>query len=138
MYLLRLTGFGRAVGGSGMNPQTQTLISERVELITRRATLSFACRARTTSVLQKSDLLTDATLVGIAKTKGLDHLLAIASRARINEPVTDVAFGDRLCPADQRRARRQEIRGAGRQAQRHSARIGAFPRHGAAALRAGY
>jgi uncharacterized protein (DUF2336 family) len=41
-------------------------------------------------VLEKSNLLTDAALVGIAKNKGLGHLLAIASRARINEPVTDV------------------------------------------------
>ena len=41
-------------------------------------------------VLEKSNLLTDTALVGIAKTKGLGHLLAIAGRAHINEPVTDV------------------------------------------------
>jgi len=41
-------------------------------------------------VLEKSSLLSDAALVGIAKSKGLGHLLAIAGRARINEPVTDV------------------------------------------------
>jgi len=41
-------------------------------------------------VLEKSNLLSDAALVGVAKSKGLGHLLAIAGRARINEPVTDV------------------------------------------------
>jgi uncharacterized protein (DUF2336 family) len=41
-------------------------------------------------VLEKSNQLTDESLVGIAKTKSQDHLLAIAGRTRISEPVTDV------------------------------------------------
>lgn len=41
-------------------------------------------------VLEKSNLLTDGTLVGVAKSKGVGHLLAIAGRTRINDVVTDV------------------------------------------------
>ena len=41
-------------------------------------------------VLQKSPALTDNHLIGIAKTKGQGHLLAIAARERINNVVTDV------------------------------------------------
>jgi uncharacterized protein (DUF2336 family) len=40
--------------------------------------------------LEKSDTLTDRTLVEIAGTKSQKHLAAIAGRIRINEPVTDV------------------------------------------------
>ena len=41
-------------------------------------------------VLEKSSLLTDESLVEIAKAKSVDHLLAIAARERISESVTDV------------------------------------------------
>jgi uncharacterized protein (DUF2336 family) len=41
-------------------------------------------------VLEKSNVLSDGILVGIAKSKGQGHLLAIAGRTRINDPVTDV------------------------------------------------
>jgi uncharacterized protein (DUF2336 family) len=41
-------------------------------------------------VLQKSNVLSDGILVGIAKTKSQGHLLAIAGRTRINNVVTDV------------------------------------------------
>ena len=41
-------------------------------------------------VLEKSNVLTDANLVAVAKTKSQDHLAAIAARTRINEVVTDV------------------------------------------------
>ena len=41
-------------------------------------------------VLEKSNLLSDETLVGVAKTKSQGHLLAIAARTRINDAVTDV------------------------------------------------
>jgi uncharacterized protein (DUF2336 family) len=41
-------------------------------------------------VLEKSSLLSDERLVDLARAKGQDHLMAIAARARINEPVTDV------------------------------------------------
>ena len=40
-------------------------------------------------VLQKSKVLTDENLVEIAKTKGQEHLLAIAARAHVSETVTD-------------------------------------------------
>ena len=43
-----------------------------------------------TPVLEKSPALTDNHLVGIARTKGQGHLLAIAARQRINDVVTDV------------------------------------------------
>ncbi len=48
--------------------------------------------------LEKSDLLTDDTLVGVAMTKGLGHLVAIAGRGQINDVVTDVLV-DRGDPA---------------------------------------
>lgn len=41
-------------------------------------------------VLEKSNVLNDGVLVGIAKTKSQGHLLAIAGRTRINDAVTDV------------------------------------------------
>jgi uncharacterized protein (DUF2336 family) len=41
-------------------------------------------------VLEKSSLLSDECLLEIARAKSQDHLMAIARRARINEPVTDV------------------------------------------------
>jgi len=41
-------------------------------------------------ILEKSMALTDDDLVEIAETKSQAHLSAIASRVRINEPVTDV------------------------------------------------
>jgi uncharacterized protein (DUF2336 family) len=41
-------------------------------------------------ILEKSNVLKDADLVGIAKTKGQNHLMAIANRERINAIVTDV------------------------------------------------
>jgi uncharacterized protein (DUF2336 family) len=41
-------------------------------------------------VLEKSNVLNDGELVGIAKTKGQGHLLAIAGRTQINDAVTDV------------------------------------------------
>lgn len=41
-------------------------------------------------VLERSNVLTDDDLVEIARTKSQAHLSAIAGRARINEPVTDV------------------------------------------------
>ena len=41
-------------------------------------------------VLEKSNVLDDGALVGIAKTMGQGHLLAIAARVRINGVVTDV------------------------------------------------
>lgn len=41
-------------------------------------------------VLERSNVLTDDVLVEIAKTKSQAHLSAIAGRARINEPITDV------------------------------------------------
>jgi uncharacterized protein (DUF2336 family) len=41
-------------------------------------------------VLEKSNVLHDGVLVGIAKTKSQGHLLAIAGRTRINDVVTDV------------------------------------------------
>ena len=41
-------------------------------------------------VLEKSTVLKDSDLVGIAKTKSQHHLLAIAGRAQINGAVTDV------------------------------------------------
>ena len=41
-------------------------------------------------VLEKSTAFTDRDLVGIAKTKGQGHLLAIAARQRVNDVVTDV------------------------------------------------
>ena len=40
-------------------------------------------------VLEHSNVLTDENLVEIAKTKGLEHLLAIAGRAQVSETVTD-------------------------------------------------
>lgn len=40
--------------------------------------------------LEKSDALTDQTLVEIATKKSQKHLFAIAGRQKINEPVTDV------------------------------------------------
>jgi uncharacterized protein (DUF2336 family) len=41
-------------------------------------------------VLEKSKLLKDTDLVGIAKSKGQGHLLAIAGRSEIADAVTDV------------------------------------------------
>ena len=41
-------------------------------------------------VLERSNVLTDDDLTGIAKNKSQRHLLAIAGRARINDVVTDV------------------------------------------------
>lgn len=41
-------------------------------------------------VLEKSTVLTDDELAGIAKKKSQRHLLAIAGRAQINDTVTDV------------------------------------------------
>lgn len=41
-------------------------------------------------VLEKSPALTDADLVGIAKSKSQGHLLAIAGRERISDAVTDI------------------------------------------------
>jgi uncharacterized protein (DUF2336 family) len=41
-------------------------------------------------VLEKSNVLTDDHLIAIARAKSQGHLLAIAGRAWINEPVTDV------------------------------------------------
>lgn len=41
-------------------------------------------------VLEKSTVLTDTDLAGIAKKKSQRHLLAIAGRAQINDSVTDV------------------------------------------------
>ena len=41
-------------------------------------------------VLEQSSVLTESDLVQIAKTKSQDHLYAIASRAQISAPVTDV------------------------------------------------
>jgi uncharacterized protein (DUF2336 family) len=41
-------------------------------------------------ILEKSDALTNETLVEIAKTKGQQHLAAIAGRAQLGEPVTDI------------------------------------------------
>jgi uncharacterized protein (DUF2336 family) len=41
-------------------------------------------------VLEQSNVLTESDLVQIAKTKSQDHLYAIASRAQISAPVTDV------------------------------------------------
>jgi uncharacterized protein (DUF2336 family) len=48
-------------------------------------------------VLRQSSRLNDADLIGIARTKSQAHLLAIASRTGIAEPVTDVLVkrGDR-------------------------------------------
>ena len=40
-------------------------------------------------VLERSKVLTDENLVEIARTKGQDHLLAIAARAQVSETVTD-------------------------------------------------
>ena len=40
-------------------------------------------------VLEHSNVLTDENLVEIARTKGLEHLLAIAGRAQVSETVTD-------------------------------------------------
>ena len=40
-------------------------------------------------VLERSKVLTDENLVEIAKTKGQDHLLAIAARDQVSETVTD-------------------------------------------------
>jgi len=41
-------------------------------------------------VLERSNVLSDGVLVGIAKTKNQGHLLAIAGRTRIADVVTDV------------------------------------------------
>jgi uncharacterized protein (DUF2336 family) len=41
-------------------------------------------------VLEKSNVLTDQILADIAKTKGQQHLAAIAGRARVGETVTDI------------------------------------------------
>jgi uncharacterized protein (DUF2336 family) len=41
-------------------------------------------------ILEQSNVLTDDDLIAIAKSKSQAHLSAIAGRARINEPVTDV------------------------------------------------
>ena len=41
-------------------------------------------------ILEKSNVLTDKDLIGIAKTKSQNHLLAIAGREHINAIVTDV------------------------------------------------
>lgn len=41
-------------------------------------------------ILEKSSVLKDSDLVGIAKTKGQHHLMAIANREHINAIVTDV------------------------------------------------
>lgn len=41
-------------------------------------------------VLEQSSVLTDHDLVQVAKTKGQAHLYAIAGRARISEPITDI------------------------------------------------
>ena len=41
-------------------------------------------------VLEKSNALTDETLVAVARSKSQDHLFAIAARVSINEVVTDV------------------------------------------------
>jgi hypothetical protein len=48
-------------------------------------------------VLEQSSILTDDQLVEIARTKSQAHLSAIARRARINEPITDVLI-DRGSP----------------------------------------
>ena len=49
-------------------------------------------------LLEKSNVLADATLVGVAMTKGQGHLLAIAGRLRVNDVVSDVLV-DRGDPA---------------------------------------
>ena len=49
-------------------------------------------------VLEKSNLLGDSALVGVAMTKSQGHLLAIAGRVSINDVVTDVLV-DRGDPA---------------------------------------
>jgi len=41
-------------------------------------------------ILEKSTVLKDSDLIGIAKTKGQGHLMAIANRRHINAIVTDV------------------------------------------------
>ncbi|AXK80121.1 DUF2336 domain-containing protein [Pseudolabrys taiwanensis] len=41
-------------------------------------------------ILEKSNVLTDNDLIGIAKTKSQNHLMAIANRRHINAIVTDV------------------------------------------------
>ena len=41
-------------------------------------------------VLEKSAVLTDENLVAVARIKSQDHLAAIAGRAQLNEPVTQV------------------------------------------------
>ena len=41
-------------------------------------------------ILEKSNVLTNADLIEIARTKSQDHLSAIAGRAQISEPVTDI------------------------------------------------
>lgn len=41
-------------------------------------------------VLEKSTVLTDENLIDVAKVKSQDHLSAIAARAQVNEPVTDI------------------------------------------------
>jgi uncharacterized protein (DUF2336 family) len=41
-------------------------------------------------ILEKSKLLSDTDLVGIAKSKGQGHLMAIAARPEITDAVTDV------------------------------------------------
>ncbi|MCK9915277.1 DUF2336 domain-containing protein [Microbacteriaceae bacterium K1510] len=41
-------------------------------------------------ILEKSNVLKDSDLIGIAKTKGQGHLMAIANRQHINAIVTDV------------------------------------------------
>jgi uncharacterized protein (DUF2336 family) len=58
-------------------------------------------------VLEKSNVLQDDALVGIAKTKGQGHLLAIAGRTRINGVVTDVLV-ERGNPAVKRKVTANE------------------------------
>lgn len=53
-------------------------------------------------VLEKSDVLQDADLVGIARSKSQGHLLAIAGRKRIADVVTDVLV-ERGSPAVKRK-----------------------------------
>lgn len=58
-------------------------------------------------VLEKSTVLKDGDLVGIAKTKSQGHLLAIAGRRRINDAVTDVLV-ERGNPAVKRKVTANE------------------------------
>lgn len=81
------------------NEESRTWLSESLAdnpRAPRRSVLDLACDdsiAVAGPVLRRSPCLNDETLVEIAALKGQDHLMAIADRASLTPPVTDVVAG---------------------------------------------